>query len=380
MESREITLLSIITVILILSISFPVENAFAITETKITAPDAGPTDQFGTFVAISGNTAIVGAINNNDGGGTNSGSAYIFDFDGNGWTLTAKITASDAAALDQFGWSVSISGDTVIVGAIGDDDVISQSGSAYIFEKPIGGWVDATETAKITASDAAKSDQFGWSVTISGNTAIVGAIGNDGGDTDSGSAYIFEKPIGGWVDATTETAKITASDAAKDDQFGRSVGISGNTAIVGAIGNDDVISQSGSAYIFEKPIGGWVDATETAKITASDAAKSDQFDQTAPSICTIGRDQPIILGVPFLSHTGPIKKPRGFAEPDFHLCVSCFSKYSQISFCLCAQLQISDLDELTFGPCRYLFCRVPPQPNSPPAVVPSQVSHFKKDG
>src|SRR3989338_6719467 len=101
--------------------------------------------------------------------------------------------------------------------------------------------------------------------------------------------------------------------------------------------------------------------------------------QTAPSMWTIGRDEPVILEVPFLSHTGPIKRPRGVAEPDFHLCVLCCAKHSQISFCLCTQLQISNLNELIFGPSRYLFWRVPPQPNCPPVGVPSRVSNFKEN-
>ena len=92
--------------------------------------------------------------------------------------------------------------------------------------------------------------------------------------------------------------------------------------------------------------------------------------QTAPSIWTIGRDKPVILGVPFLSHTSPIKKLRGVAKPDFHLCIPCRSEYSQTSFYLRTQLQISNLDEFTIGPWRYLFSRVPPQPNCPPAGVP----------
>src|SRR3989344_458365 len=100
--------------------------------------------------------------------------------------------------------------------------------------------------------------------------------------------------------------------------------------------------------------------------------------QTAPSIWTIGRDKPVILGVPFLSHTGPIKKPRGVAKPDFHLCISCCAKYSQVSFCLRTLLQISNLDELTIRPYRYLFGRVPPQPNCPPVGVPSRVSDSER--
>src|SRR3989338_1897016 len=102
--------------------------------------------------------------------------------------------------------------------------------------------------------------------------------------------------------------------------------------------------------------------------------------QTAPSIWTIGRDKPVILEVPFLSHTGPIKKPCGVARPDFHICISCCARYSQVSFCPRAQLQISNLDELTIRPYRYLFCRVPPQPNCLPVGVPSRVSNFEKNG
>ena len=96
--------------------------------------------------------------------------------------------------------------------------------------------------------------------------------------------------------------------------------------------------------------------------------------QTAPSIWTIGRDEPVILGVPFLSHTDPIKRSRGVAEPDFRLCVLCCAKHSQVSFCFCTQLRISNPNELTIGPWRYLFSRVPPQPNCPPAVVPANAS------
>src|SRR3989344_3524361 len=91
--------------------------------------------------------------------------------------------------------------------------------------------------------------------------------------------------------------------------------------------------------------------------------------QTAPSIWTIGGDKPVILGVTFLSDTAPIKRARGFTRPIFRSCISCFSKYIQTSFCLCTQLRISKPDELVIGSYRYLFGRVPPQPNCPPAAV-----------
>jgi len=153
-----------------------------------------------------------------------------------------KLTASDAAAFDYFGFSVSISGDTAIVGAFADDDAGSQSGSAYIFGWDGSQW---TQTTKLTASDAALEDQFGASVSVSGDTALVGAYSDDDAGGASGSAYTF-----GWDGSQwSETAKLTASDAAPADRFGISVSISGNAAIVGAALNDDAGSYSGSAYV-----------------------------------------------------------------------------------------------------------------------------------
>ena len=157
-----------------------------------------------------------------------------------------KLTASDGAASDYFGADVSISEDYIIVGASHDDDNGSESGSAYIFERTGSGWI---QLAKLTASDGAASDLFGCAVSISGDYAIVGANGDDDNGSGSGSAYLFEKPIGGWVDVT-ETAKLTASDGAASDFFGAAVGIFGDYAIVGASHDDDNGSRSGSAYVF----------------------------------------------------------------------------------------------------------------------------------
>jgi hypothetical protein len=148
---------------------------------------------------------------------------------------------------------VSISGDTAIVGALGDDDAEINSGSAYIFENVSSGGFEPTESAKLTASDGAVSDQFGYSVSISGDTAIVGAYLDDDAGSGSGSAYIFENVSSGGS-AQTESAKLTASDGATEDYFGYSVSIDGDTAIVGAPYDDDAGSASGSAYIFEKGV------------------------------------------------------------------------------------------------------------------------------
>ena len=248
---------------------------------KLTASDGAVYDSFGYSVSISGDYAIVGAYRD-DIGENDQGSAYIFEKPGGGWsttsTYTAKLIASDGALNDYFGMSVSISGDYAIVGAYGDDDKGSTSGSAYIFEKPGGGWTDMTQTAKLTASDGAVNDRFGYSVSISGDYVIVGAYKDDiGASSEQGSAYIFEKPGGGWTDMT-QTAKLTTSDGAAYDYFGMSVSISGDYAIVGAYRDDDKGNVSGSAYIFEKPGGGWsTTSTYTAKLTASDGAAYDYF-------------------------------------------------------------------------------------------------------
>ncbi len=239
-------------------------------EFKLTASDKSFGDEFGSSVSISGNTAIVGAPLNNDAG-VESGSAYIFVYNGTRWGQQAKLTASDAQAGDRFGQSVGISGDTVVVGAFWDGDAGSQSGSAYIFIRDGDNWV---HQSKLTASDAQAGDHFGHAVGISGDTVIIGAIGNDDAGIESGAAYIFTRDGSAW----SEQTKLIASDAAASDWFGWSVSIEGNTAVVGAIGNDDAGSRSGSAYVYVRDGENW---NERAKLTASDAVKDGNFGHSA---------------------------------------------------------------------------------------------------
>jgi FG-GAP repeat/PEP-CTERM motif len=231
--------------------------------TKLTASDGGSGDVFGASAAISGSTAIVGAYSDDDHG-AESGSAYIFENDGSGWAQVAKLTALDGAASDYFGRSVSISGSIAIVGSHYDDDNGDASGSAYIFENDGSGWA---QVAKLTAPDGTASDYFGESVAISGNTAIVGAYGDDDKGDGSGSAYIFEDDGSGWG----YVAKLTADDGAATDYFGNSVAISGSTAVLGASGDDSI---SGSAYIFEDSGSGWV---QVAKVAAHDPLSGAYF-------------------------------------------------------------------------------------------------------
>jgi len=212
-------------------------------EQKLLASDGAADDRFGDSVSISGNVALVGAELDDDKG-TDSGSAYVFRWSGGSWVEEQKLLASDGAADDRFGSSVSISGNVALVGAELDDDKGTDSGSAYVFRWNGSSWL---EEQKLLASDGAGSDYFGSSVSISGNVALVGAYLDDDNGTYSGSAYVFRWNGSSWV----EEQKLLASDGAADDRFGDSVSISGDMALVGAFWDDDNGTDSGSAYVFE---------------------------------------------------------------------------------------------------------------------------------
>ncbi len=242
-------------------------------------------DKFGYAVAVDGDIAVIGAYQDDDNG-ADSGAVYVFSRVEGVWTQAAKLTAFDGEAYDNFGISVAVDGDTVVVGAPGNDGAGADSGSVYVFVKPTGGWVTSTETAKLTAYDGAALDYFGYSVAVDGDTVLVGAYLDDDEENDSedsGSAYVFTKPnsSGGWADwdpmEDTETAKLTASDGADDDWFGVSVALDGNTAVIGASGDDDKGIDSGSVYVFVKPSGAWAGGNETDKLTADDGEAQDNF-------------------------------------------------------------------------------------------------------
>ena len=175
-------------------------------------------------------------------------------------TLTATLTAFDAAAGDEFGNSVAIDSNTVVVGANKHDQsgTVTNSGAAYVFTKPGNAWATGTETAMLTASDGASGDEFGISVAVSGDTVLVGSHKDDDKGGESGSAYVFTKPAAGW-DTTTETAKIIDQDGAEDDQFGSSVAVDGKTVLMGARGDG---SNKGAAHIMGVP--SWTDISNSA--------------------------------------------------------------------------------------------------------------------
>ncbi|MCB0501215.1 MAG: hypothetical protein KDD32_00920, partial [Bacteroidetes bacterium] len=286
---------------------------------KLTASDGVDQDFFGVNVDISGDIAVIGAYYD-DNLGANSGSAYVFEHDGSNWVETDILYGSDIESNDWSGRSVAVSGNMIAVGTPNDDDAANNAGAVYIFQKTNGSWTetqkivppgapnlalfgygvsiagdwmivgayyeqtgtgaayiykwDGTEWAfdqKILASDGATQDYFGFEVDIADDVAIVGAYLNDDDGSGSGSAYIFRYNGSNWIQET----KLTASDAAADDRFGEGVSISGDLAIVGARLNDDIFSNSGSAYLFQYDgVSSW---SEIEKFNSPDPGTANVF-------------------------------------------------------------------------------------------------------
>lgn len=210
-------------------------------------------DEFGSSVSINGDYAIVGA-QYEDSGGLSSGAAYIYWRDQGGtdnWGEVVKLTALDAAAGDLFGYSVAIDGDYAVVGPYSEDGAGTDLGAAYIFYRNQGGTDNWGEVVKLSASDAEDLDAFGGSVSIDGDYAVVGAFYEDGsGGNNRGAAYIFGRNSGG-QDVWGQVIKVAASDIEDGDNFGFSVDIEGNFAVIAVPyeeteGNTD----RGAIYIF----------------------------------------------------------------------------------------------------------------------------------
>ena len=235
---------------------------------QMVASDGASDDNYGHSVSISGDTAIIGAPFDDDQGDF-SGSAYIFTRSGGSWTQQTKLTEGVWGPGNRFGISVAISGDTAIVGVVNDDEFGTDSGSAYVYTRSGSSW---TQQAKLNASDAAASDRFGTNVSIHEDTVIVGAYTDDDKGTDSGSAYIFTRSGSSW----TEEAKLTASDGTSSERFGEEVALFGDTAIVGVPRSygDGGGALTGSAYIFTRSGGSW---SQQAKLTKNGAATYDHF-------------------------------------------------------------------------------------------------------
>ena len=269
-----------------LLVSTPASAQCAATElTALEASDLFAGDQFGRSVDVDGDYAVVGASEESFG----VGSAYLFQWTGTAWVEVAKLTPSNGVSGDKFGTSVAISGDTVVVGAY-QPFPAEEPGLAYVFVEPGGGWTSMTESARLTASDAFPNDNFGYAVDIDGDTIVVGSYLHDDGDTNTGTAFVYERPLTGWATAT-EDAKLTASDFNASDQFGISVAIAGDTIAVGADRDSDVQFQAGSAYVFQRAGASWTTMTETAKLTVASPTAIDRF-----GISVGVGDQAVVVG------------------------------------------------------------------------------------
>jgi photosystem II stability/assembly factor-like uncharacterized protein len=233
---------------------------------KLTADDGAAGDAFGISIALSGSTVIIGAPNTN----TFQGAAYVFTESGGTWTQTQKLTASDGTQFNQFGWSIALQGDIAMVGSIeATVGKNSSQGAVYMFSQSGGTW---TETQKFSSDDGATGDSFGWSVALDGNTALIGTgFVTINGNEFQGAAYVFDGFGGTW----TQTQKLTASDGEAFDFFGLAVALVGNTALVGADGaGSDPFSNQGATYVFTNSGGTW---SESQQLLADDGQSSDSF-------------------------------------------------------------------------------------------------------
>lgn len=256
-------------------------------QTKLLAWDATNGDYFGSAVRLDGDTAIISAPGDDVGVFPDVGSAYIWVYNGTGWTQQEKLTVSSGETADWVGSEVDVSGDFAVVGASGDDDAGDEAGAAYIFQRIGTNW---TEQTKLIASDTQAGDHFGESVAISGNRIVIGAADNVRSNGFwSGAAYVFVNDGTGWFEAF----KLESSDVQYEDDFGKAVAIQGTRVVVGATRDDHSgLVDAGSAYVFEVPGSGPPTAlckNVTAEADASCTANASIDD------CSFDPDQAVTL-------------------------------------------------------------------------------------
>lgn len=256
-------------------------------EAYIKAENADRGDRFGSSVAISGDTIVVGAPT--EDGGTidvdgdqsdnsrdNAGAAYVFVRRDGSWTEEAYLKASNTGDFDNFGDRVAIDGDLIAVGARGEDSDATGvdgdggnnrapgSGAVYLFERTGSTWAPE---AYLKASNTDNQDEFGASVAVSGTTVVVGAIAESSTGSNSGAAYVFTRDSAGW----DQRALLKPSNTAAEDRFGRSVAVQGGTIAVGASGD---ASKPGTVYVFTPSGPGW---TEQDAFTGDNSDPGDRF-------------------------------------------------------------------------------------------------------
>ncbi|HLM60738.1 MAG TPA: FG-GAP-like repeat-containing protein, partial [Pyrinomonadaceae bacterium] len=260
------------TAILLFAFIIQGQTTAFVQQAKLLGSDGAAQDSHGFSVAISGDTAIVGAPRNS--GGTNlqnRGAAYIYVRTGSTWTQQQKLTASDGAANDQFGYSVAINGNTAVVGRQNTVTGVNRGdGKVYIFTRTGTTW---TETQTLVSNDIAQGDLFGNSLAFENDTLVIGALNkNSGSNFFQGAAYVFTRT--GGAGAFAQQAKLAASDGGFADFFGFSVAVSNDSIIVGATGIAGQPNSAGKAYVFTRSGSTW---TQQQKLTAADAAAGDAF-------------------------------------------------------------------------------------------------------
>ncbi len=231
-------------------------------QVKRVSSDLGTGDNYGESVAIDGDTMVVGA----PGKGGKQGAAYVFyrnQGGTNNWGQVKKLVASDAATGDAFGMSVGISGDTIVVGAPYKATNGTKSGAVYFFDRNNTGTDQWGQVIRQVSGDIAANDNFGWGVAISGDKAVVGAAGST---SNKGAAYVLYRNQGG-TNNWGQKVKVTASDGATSDHFGYSVAIDQTTAVAGTFES----GKPGAAYVFEQSQGGSDNWGQAKKLTAVNA-------------------------------------------------------------------------------------------------------------
>jgi FG-GAP repeat len=246
---------------------------------QLSISSASTGDQLGDDVAISGNTIVAGASGRDVGSNTGQGAVFVFTKPASGWhdeTEKAALWASDGVANDNFGESADIAGNTIVAGS---QDHNSLAGDADVFVKPASGWADGTETTKLLVTGGLNDADFGFAVSISGNTVAVGAPTHAGGGNPHGGAvFIYQRPAGGWAAAPTmnETAEITEPNRKQGYYFGISTDILGGVLLVGAyadtIGANEM---QGAVYLAFRPAGGWTTGKTSARLVATDGQAYD---------------------------------------------------------------------------------------------------------
>ena len=241
------------------------ENGW-VQEAKLLAPEPTAGDEFGSTVSISGDYVLVGA-QNNDAAGQNAGTAYVYLRQGISWSVQTAIQPADLSAEDRFGASLSLSGDYAIVGAYGADDNGDGAGAAYVFTRSGSSW---TQQAKLQSSDIVAGDEFGFDVDVKDDRAIIGAPGKDDGFArGAGAAYIFLRDGAAWQ----EQSKLLAVGGQLDDRFGHSVAIDGTLAVAGAPNEGSGGARDrGAAYTFKYKLGAWKELAFLKDFDGNDSA------------------------------------------------------------------------------------------------------------